>query len=348
MIIFDIYSKLIMKINNAFLALVIILPSCEFENNEYTSSSAIINQDKNIFLKGIKEGIDKTEGISINLLSYNKVDEINSEAERKTIISTIVSKDNFYFFDYNPSDKTFSDLKIYKSDELVKLNPINKHESAKKLEDALKYNTNFLDKIIKLGYAVYTVNWKVQDKTVSSLAIFNNNEFVYDNLLSNLITFNVEKLPAQKKSTRFNNKPSTTTDIRSASIGGVSISAYYLGGYYNRGTAEINSTANYRVECMPGGTGSSYCKPYMLSIDTNASSYMIWGRSDAQYRLTGGAEGYTAQGKVKYAMYLCTSSVQASITYSNSQFIISESGDFSTMKSAIGEFSYFAEALPLE
>ena len=190
-----------MKTISSIFIFLFLLFSCKSDVLNETIDNSHLVQEKNLFLEKITEGIDSTNNISLKLLSYEKINDIDSQEEKNSLISEIVDKDNFYFFNYDTSDKTFSDLKVYKFDELSNLNLVSKHEFYKQFEGALKSNSDALEKIVNIGYSIYTLNWEVQNEKINTLAIFNGGEFVYDNLLSNLITFESKKITAQDNAT---------------------------------------------------------------------------------------------------------------------------------------------------
>ena len=339
------YKKTIMKPIYTLLFLLILISSCSIENDV---SEIKREKEKNPFLEKIIEGINTTEGISISLVDYERVYNIETEQQRKMLISSITSKNNFYFFDYNPHDKTFCDLETYKYNDLIKLKSANKEAAEEKIEKALTFNTDFLDGTIELGCTVYSINWIIQNKELHSLAIFNGNEFVYDNFISNLVTFEVKELTYKDTPRRHIITKSATSEVKSAILNGRTISADFPGGMVSRGTATVETVGTYKTECMPGGQGESYCRNYLIFADTDAHCNMIWGECDAQFSKLSGGNGYEGRGEIAYGMFLHTNNVEASISFTGNEFFITSSaiGRWDTMAMAAGSYSYSVEALP--
>jgi len=315
-----------------------------YENCVSKNSEASPKND-NIFLNKIIKGIENTKNIKIGLLSYRPVGKIKSSDEKESFIADMVSKENFYFLNYDSHDKSFRDLKVNKFESLQNLIPTHQEEFEKGFEIILEMNSQFLNKNLQIGFSIYKINWEMDGKRFNTLAVFNDQEFVYDNIISNLINFEIDDILPGKKAIQKNSK--STSNFNRVSLGGRSISQYYMGGVH-KGTATVKSWANYRVDCEPSGAGADYCKPYLLSVDTETYCDMTRGNCDANYRVIGKREGYNAQGKVNFGLYLAGSiGDSASMTYDGAQFQINGSGNYNNIMKFAGQYSYFASDLPL-
>ena len=300
---------------------------------------------ENLFLNEIIKGIESTKNIKIGLLSYRRVGKIKSSDEKKSFITDMVSKENFYFLNYDSHDKSFRDLKVNKLEALKNPIPSHQEEFEKEFESILEKNSQFLNRNLQIGFSIYKIKWEVDGNRFITLAVFNDQDFVYDNIISNLINFEIDDILPGKKPTEKDSK--STSDFKRVSLGGRSISQYYMGGVH-KGTATVKSWANYRVDCEPGGAGADHCKPYLLSVDTETYCDINLGNCDANYRVIGKREGYNAQGKVNFGLYLTGSlGDSATMTYDGSHFQINGSGNYNNIMKFAGQYSYFASSLPL-
>ena len=316
----------------------------ENESNPQNLNSEISNE--NLFLDKIREGTNSTEGITIKLLSYSKKSEIADTDDKLSLISEITNEKKFNFFSYDMNDKNYSDLELVNISEIKNSNVHNKQKLVSTFESALKKTNSFLKEKIDIGFTTYEISWEINGNFTKSLAIFNGEEFIYDNFISNLTTYDVKEIYPDKSYTKVSDSKSSS-DIRTIIIGGRSISAYFMGGV-DRGTADVTTRATYEVTCQPGGTGASYCQANLLGLDTDASCDMTWGSCDVQYRVDGPTSGTSTNGQVKYGMFLATTGISVSLTYNGSQFLIGGTADFESMKFAVGEYSYYTAAFPLD
>src|SRR5699024_9342107 len=226
-----------------------------------------------IFLDQIRSGLDSIGNDKIKLLSYHKLYSINSEEKKLDLISNILHKENFTFFSYDPKDITLEGLKVRTYESIEKQQNFSKVDN-ENFKQIMLQNQNVLKDIIKVNHSVYAVNWEINGKKLISYAVFNESEFVYDNLISNIIVYDINTIESSKKHKVLNQK--SDSQVRTYNIGGRSISAYFMGGI-DRGSAQVTSSVTYVVTFLPGGSGQSNCMIDVLGVNTDAAWTMIWG-----------------------------------------------------------------------
>ena len=193
---------------------------------------------------------NKNFGYSVTAIGFTHIGNITNQANRDNIVSAIT----------NPlAWAPYGDV----------MNP--KSVSVKQLRD-FKYNINkfesLIDSQILIGHELYRIEWKKDKTTFYTLCVFDDNDFIYDNIISNTLVPTTKT----KKLDKNNNNPGyECRDPYSKR----SIMVDWLFGLGERGRATINVTLD--CSCDDGS-----CIVFNTIEDNE--SYLIFGTSEAKVK----------------------------------------------------------------
>lgn len=201
---------------------------------------------------------------------------------------------------------------------------------------------------VEIGDEVYKMHYKINDeKIVDTYSIVSSDSLIYDEILSNIVKFRVEKIP--EKITQIENNGdekkqtmSSTSSYQMSVNSGRQINAYWLIGV-ERGMAKVSVTIQYLEFCYGGGYGPSYCYHEINGHSIRASYYIEFGSGDAEGRKMVTTPDFVSGA---YGMYLASPLVSVSMTFRGTCYDIEISGSMETSIKASDTYAKYASSLP--
>lgn len=147
-----------------------------------------LKDSSNYFLDTIQNGLKGIENGKVVLETYK---EISLPSENN--INNIIMRDNYLVPVYDNTDPKLKDIKIYKYADVFK----RKDPRSKEIKSiAIKSFTQdkiFLEHHLKNGLKFFQITWIINNKKHITTAVFDGDEFIYDNLISNIVIYSTHE-----------------------------------------------------------------------------------------------------------------------------------------------------------
>ena len=283
------------------LSLTMCLSSCKKDQNKPTPTDGKISE---AVQKQLHTGFD-TWGVmfkntDVQPVSFSYKGQIATEQDRQSVINTIASDNSYVVSQYDGT--TENTLKVNQlSDIKNKLvtASVDEGDTGKPVPENLRAA---LDTLVKIGQIYVEIHWKSSNKTFTSIAVCDQQNVIYDNMFSNIVT--VENTPAiidaAGLTTMSSSRTATVVNLTIKGIwplthrGWVKIthSIYYSGG-------KIITDGSSADASMTLGSADAKAKSYKRTAAYSQITWAYgWATPTASFKITLNAKSGTFEASV--------------------------------------------------